>query len=75
VFGTSECSEALHIAEVESGYTTSAANGQYLGLFQLGSGERATYATIGYSTAYQQAVAAHNLFLARGWEPWTCCEG
>lgn len=50
-------------------------NGQYLGIFQLGSGERAAYATIGYSTAYQQIVAAHNLYRARGFEPWTCCEG
>jgi hypothetical protein len=75
VFGSANCSEALYIARRESGFETWAANGQYLGLFQMGSSERATYATIGYSTAYQQTVAAHNLFLARGWEPWTCCEG
>lgn len=65
---------ALTISYRESRYTVGAANGQYLGLFQMGTGERATYATIGYSTAYEQTVAAHNLFLARGWEPWTCCE-
>jgi hypothetical protein len=74
VFGPSQCAEALHIARRESGFTISAQNGQYLGLFQMGSGERAAYAKAGYSTAYQQSVAAHNLWLARGWEPWTCCE-
>ncbi len=74
VFGA-VCAEAQRIAYTESRYSTSAANGQYLGIFQMGSGERATYATIGYTTAYQQIVAAHNLYRARGFEPWTCCEG
>lgn len=73
VFGPAECSEGRRIAWGESRDETWAANGQYLGLFQLGSGERASYATIGYSSAYQQIVAAHNLYRARGWEPWTCC--
>lgn len=76
VFGPADCGEAQAIAWRESRDETWAANSfGYAGLFQLGVGERATYATIGYSSAYEQTVAAHNLFLARGWEPWTCCEG
>lgn len=64
---------ALNVAACESSFDIYAANGQYLGLFQMGSHERATYATIGYSTPYQQAVAAHNYFLAAGgWGPWEC---
>jgi hypothetical protein len=74
VFG-SQCQEALYIAYRESRYSIHAVNGQYLGLFQMGSGERSAYATAGYATAYEQTVAAHNLYRARGWEPWTCCEG
>lgn len=71
VFGP-QCSEAKAVAWCESRYSTTAINGQYYGLFQMGSAERATYATIGYTTAYQQTVAAHNYFMAAGWGPWAC---
>jgi hypothetical protein len=78
VFG-SHSGEALNVAACESGGGTIsginiyAQNGQYLGMFQMGDWERATYATIGYSTPYQQTVAAHNYFLdAGGWGPWEC---
>jgi hypothetical protein len=47
-------------------------NGQYLGIFQMGSSERAHYATLGYSTAYEQIVAAHNYYMVAGWGPWAC---
>jgi hypothetical protein len=71
VFG-SRCGEALRVAHCESRFDTSAQNGQYLGLFQMGSYERATYGH-GY-TAYEQAVAAHRYFVASGsdWSPWQC---
>jgi hypothetical protein len=49
-----------------------AANGQYLGLFQMGSSERATY---GHgSDAWSQARAAYRYFAASGydWSPWEC---
>jgi hypothetical protein len=62
---------ALRVASRESGYCTCAVNGQYLGIFQMGSSERATYATIGYTTAYQQIVAAHNYYAVAGWGPWS----
>jgi hypothetical protein len=60
------------VAYCESRYRLTAVNGQYLGIFQMGSHERATYATIGYSTAYEQIVAAHNYYEAAGWGPWSC---
>lgn len=73
VFGPSYGPGALNVARCESGYRTSAVNGQYLGIFQMGTNERARYATMGYSTAYQQVVAAHNYFVAaHGWGPWEC---
>ena len=71
VFG-SACSEAVAVARCESGFSTTAVNGQYLGIFQMGSSERATYATIGYATAYEQIVAAHNYYAIAGWGPWAC---
>lgn len=71
VFGT-YCSQALGIAWCESRYQTGAQNGQYLGLFQMGSSERRLF---GHgSTAYEQARAAHRYFVVSGrdWSPWGC---
>jgi hypothetical protein len=71
VFG-SYWSQALAVARCESGLSTWAQNGQYLGLFQMGSSERAIY---GHgSSAYAQVQAAHRYFLASGrdWSPWQC---
>ena len=68
---------ALRVAWRESRYSIYAANGQYLGIFQMGSTERATYGMrdshhrLLYSTAWQQIVAAHNYFLVSGWSPWS----
>ena len=39
VFGA-HCQQALRVARCESGLRTTAQNGQYLGLFQMGSSER-----------------------------------
>lgn len=66
-----DCSMAERVAYRESRYSIYAQNGQYLGIFQMGSHERSTYATIGYSTAYEQIVAAHNYYLVSGWSPWS----
>jgi len=70
VFGD-RAGEALRVAWCESRYHTWARNGQYLGIFQMGTTERATY---GHGpTALDQAVAAHRYFLAaNGWGPWEC---
>ena len=71
VFG-SYCQEALAVAWCESRHSTGAQNGQYLGLFQMGSYERRQF---GHgSTARAQALAAHRYFVRSGrdWSPWAC---
>ena len=71
VFGD-HCQEALAVSRCESGLRTDAQNGQYLGLFQMGSSERRIF---GHgSTAAEQANAAHRYFVASGsdWGPWSC---
>jgi hypothetical protein len=73
VFG-SRGSEAVSVSYCETGGTfwIGSHNGQYLGLFQMGSHERATY---GHGrTALRQARAAHRYFVASGsdWSPWSC---
>src|SRR5262245_43732675 len=71
VFGP-YCQQALQVARCESGYQTSAQNGQYLGLFQMGSSARQLY---GHgASALAQAKAAHRYFVSSGhdWSPWSC---
>jgi len=72
VFGRQHCDDALAVAHCESRLRVAAQNGQYLGLFQMGSSERRRY---GHgASAYEQAKAAHAYFVASGrdWSPWTC---
>lgn len=67
--------QAIRVSLCEGGRpvpSVNAHNGQYLGIFQMGSSERATY---GHSyTALGQAVAAYRYFVASGrdWSPWAC---
>ncbi len=72
-FGSVHAKEAIRVAQCESGpWGTKARNGQYEGLFQMGSWERAHY---GHSRcAEKQARAAHAYFVATGktWSPWEC---
>ena len=71
VFGD-HCQEAVGVAWCESHLLPTAENGQYLGLFQMGSYERRLF---GHgSTAHAQAVAAHRYFVRSGrdWSPWSC---
>lgn len=71
VFGA-HCAEALKVSRCESGLRTDAQNGQYLGLFQMGSSERRIF---GHgSSAEEQAKAAHRYFVTAGsdWSPWSC---
>jgi hypothetical protein len=68
----SYCRDAVAVAWCESRLTTTAENGQYLGLFQMGSYERSLF---GHgATAHEQAVAAHRYFVRSGrdWSPWSC---
>jgi hypothetical protein len=72
VFGRRYCGQALSVSWCESRHSTKARNGEYLGLFQLGSSERRLF---GHgSTARQQALAAHRYFVVSGrdWSPWSC---
>ncbi len=71
VFG-SYCGQALRVARCESGYSVEAQNGQYLGLFQMGTSERRIF---GHGeTALEQAQAAYRYFVRSGrdWSPWSC---
>jgi hypothetical protein len=71
VFGP-YCGQALRVSQCESGFHTDAQNGQYLGLFQMGSSERRIF---GHGpSAEEQAKAAHRYFVASGrdWSPWSC---
>ncbi len=71
VFG-SYCSQAISVARCESGLSVNAANGQYLGLFQMGDYARSRY---GHSwDAWGQARAAYRYFRDSGysWSPWQC---
>jgi hypothetical protein len=68
----SYCQEAVAVAWCESRLQTTAQNGQYLGLFQMGSYERSLF---GHgSTPHAQAEAAHRYFVRSGrdWSPWGC---
>ena len=72
VFGERHCADALEVSWCESRFNTDARNGQYRGLFQMGSWERRTF---GHgSTAYEQARAARRYFIRTGsdWSPWSC---
>jgi len=71
VFGR-HCAQALQVARCESGYRTVARNGQYRGLFQMGSSERQLF---GHGeSALVQARAAYRYFVRSGkdWSPWSC---
>jgi multidrug resistance efflux pump len=75
VFGGRYCRQAVAVAWCESRLTTTAQNGQYLGLFQMGSYERRLF---GHgATARVQAEAAHTYFVRSGrdWSPWSCKPG
>jgi len=66
------CQEALSVSWCESRWTVTAHNGQYLGLFQMGSYARSKY---GHSNgAWGQSRAARRYFIdsGRDWSPWSC---
>jgi hypothetical protein len=66
------CGEALRVARCESGYQTTAQNGQYLGIFQMGTTARQLF---GHGTTpLAQARAAYRYFVRSGrdWSPWSC---
>lgn len=72
VFG-SRCAEARRVAWCESRYYTGAANGQYLGLFQVSEHWRRKIAGFGPS-AIAQSLHAYRVFRLTGsnWSHWEC---
>ena len=63
----------IRVAHCESRLQRTATNGQYLGLFQLGSVARKLYLRGDWRDAYANAEAAARLVRhAHGWRPWTC---
>ena len=68
-FGTN-CPTAMQIVKCETGgtYVPWASNGQYHGIFQMGSHERATYGD--GNNVWAQAKAAHKYFMDAGFGPW-----
>jgi hypothetical protein len=66
----SNCATAMQIVKCETGgtYTPWSANGQYLGIFQMGSQERRTY---GHgNNVWAQARAAYAYYRVAGFGPW-----
>jgi hypothetical protein len=66
------CGQALRVARCESGYRTTAQNGQYLGMFQMGVAERRLF---GHGqSALEQARAAYRYVVRSGRDrsPWSC---
>jgi hypothetical protein len=64
------CATAMAIVKCETGgtYTTWSANGQYLGIFQMGSSERRKY---GHgNNVWAQSRAAYAYFQDAGFHPW-----
>jgi hypothetical protein len=67
-----DCRAAVDVAWCESRLDPAARNGQYLGLFQMGTFARNRF---GHGpTAWEQATAAHRYFVSSGsnWSPWSC---
>ena len=66
--------QAVRVAECESGLSIWAKNGQYAGLFQMGSSERSLYSRAYYWGWWEQIRSAHRYFVASGrdWSPWSC---
>jgi hypothetical protein len=70
VFGP-ECSKALQVFFCESRYSTSARNGQYFGIGQMGSAERARFGGSSLDP-WDQVRAAYAYYRVAGWSPWQC---
>lgn len=65
--------QAQKVVGCESGFRVrvKSSNGEYWGLFQMGSGARDAY-DWGW-TRRKQTRAAHEYYLDAGWDPWAYC--
>jgi hypothetical protein len=71
VFGR-DCASAVRVARCESGLKVDAANGQYLGLFQMGSTERRLFGHGTTAELQSRAALRYFVFSGRDWSPWSC---
>jgi hypothetical protein len=71
VFGR-HAEQALTVAWCESRWSTGARNGQYLGLFQMGSFARSRYGHGGDALTQARAAYAYFVDSGRDWSPWSC---
>ena len=70
IFPRNKCHDAINVAYCESRLNPRAHNGQYQGIFQLGSSERIRY---GHGrSAWKQTKAARAYHRHAGWQPWAC---
>ena len=67
-----EIERLIAIAKCESGFREEARNGQYLGIYQMGKHEFATYGTGDPLNARDNVRAAIKLYLRRSFAPWQC---
>lgn len=70
VFGRN-CATALRVFNCESHYYVGARNGQYFGIAQMGSAERARFGGSSLDP-WDQVRAAYRYFSIAGWGPWEC---
>ena len=71
VFGP-DCADAVRVARCESGLKVDAVNGQYLGLFQMGSTERRLFGHGPTAELQSRAALRYFVFSGRDWSPWSC---
>ena len=66
--------DAMRVVRCETGgtYSVWAQNGQYRGLFQMGSWERRTYGHGNNPWAQARAAAAYFRASGSDWSPWEC---
>jgi hypothetical protein len=71
IFGPN-CTDAVSVARCESGLKVDASNGQYLGLFQMGSTERRLFGHGASAELQSRAALRYFVFSGRDWSPWSC---
>ena len=71
-YGWDVVEQAKRVAWCESGWNPSATNGQYLGLFQMGSYHYWRFEGNRWDDPYVNARAAGGLYREQGWRPWSC---
>lgn len=71
-YGPEVVEQAKRVAMCESTMNPGVTNGQYIGLFQMGSYHYWRFEGNNGYDPYVNARAAGGLWLERGWQPWEC---